>query len=184
MCYNILWTRVYVCERKLLLRICIMHTNELHFDISVPNLLRRLHNDYYCCYRFHCRLLPPSSCHQTHSLSLYFLSSWEWMYLLHYWKIFREGKHEFKFTATLSHFNIILQAGKTILYLWLQQQKVTNNNYVCVCPFEMLARIIPIVLPQQSHMSSTYYFLVVAFLWLRHKMCFLLLHAAAVQKNI
>lgn len=128
------------------------------------------------------------SCRHHHviklTLSLYFLSSWEWMYLLHYWKIFREGKHEFKFTATLSHFNIILQAGKTILYLWLQQQKVTNNNYVCVCPFEMLARIIPIVLPQQSHMSSTYYFLVVAFLWLRHKMCFLLLHAAAVQKNI
>lgn len=34
-------------------------------------------------------------------------------------------------------YQIILQAGmwKTILYLWLQQQKVTNNNYVCVCVF-------------------------------------------------
>lgn len=57
-------------------------------------------------------------------------------------------------------YQIILQAGmwKTILYLWLQQQKVTNNNYVCVCPFEMLARIIPIVLPPQSHMSSILFF--------------------------
>ena len=30
-------------------RVCIMHTNELPFDISVPNLLsKHLHNDYCC----------------------------------------------------------------------------------------------------------------------------------------